>query len=732
MERRRRKETSTLDIRNAKKRIQHLSHMGVAQQLQSKRTNDGTKLNYASKVKIITEWMLEYSPESIDEDGHIKIPAEKEAVLKFFGHICSEASKLDSTMIDSYENDSKKKSPMSVSNVKGYRSALVDLYKKKHLQLDPCLDTELKAVLDGYEKLINNLKKDGKMKNNEGKRHLKPNGYTMLAEALMKKKPWETGNGQSWTTVTFAWSFFVLMWNLMSRADSVDSIMLQHIEWSEDSLVIEEQGHKGDQTGENKYGKHIYANPFEPEKCPILSLSVLLFSTPTRSREGRQQLFAGTNSKERFGHLLRQQVFQLNSAEINLLGCCPEDIGTHSLRKGGSTYALGQVSGPNPVTVFLRMGQSLGKLKDRYIHASEGADQLCGRMIAGLPFDDIRFGVLPPHFNNEIVTQLNSDFWENVIGGYEYYPTGIKCALPFFLASLVYHEKYLHDQLHPTHPIFLSRAFTHNPLLEQMRKSVLLGIGKCDVTQMRATGIPSHLSVAKEVNKLVEEQEEFKKELREMKEYIYHDLPTKLAIRLTQELRENFQIDGVSALTMRDIDRVKETIISELREEIRAVSNNVVPSSLPHSASENSVWKTWNWNDGLICHFVPPNWSFPERLSSKTLWDLWFFGQKNQGIRPLYLINKAVDIQKKQHMMHTRAKRVMQYYEKIVNDMNLLPSNVSSVALLSISESDKVFEMMYEQVIKDLYDNKKVRRPHDICYGRIYNLLCQFNKKNKQ
>ncbi|ETM98041.1 hypothetical protein PPTG_24750 [Phytophthora nicotianae INRA-310] len=50
--------------------------------------------------------------------------------------------------------------------------------------------------------------------------------------------------------------FFILMWSLMSRADSVDTIMLQPIEWSEDCLIVEEQGHKGDQTGTDKFGKH--------------------------------------------------------------------------------------------------------------------------------------------------------------------------------------------------------------------------------------------------------------------------------------------------------------------------------------------------------------------------------------------------------------------------------------------------------------------------------------------
>ncbi len=47
----------------------------------------------------------------------------------------------------------------------------------------------------------------------------------------------------------------------MSRAESVDSLMLKHIDWDCDALIIEEQGHKGDQTGENKFGKHVYANP---------------------------------------------------------------------------------------------------------------------------------------------------------------------------------------------------------------------------------------------------------------------------------------------------------------------------------------------------------------------------------------------------------------------------------------------------------------------------------------
>ncbi|ETI55982.1 hypothetical protein F443_01391, partial [Phytophthora nicotianae P1569] len=78
-----------------------------------------------------------------------------------------------------------------------------------------------------------------------------------------------------------------------------------------------------------------------------------------------------------FGRALRQITNPMSEEERCILGCIPEDIGTRSLRKSSSPYAL---------------GQSLGKLKNRYIHFGEVVDQLCGRMTAGLPFKSEKFG----------------------------------------------------------------------------------------------------------------------------------------------------------------------------------------------------------------------------------------------------------------------------------------------------------------------------------------------------
>ncbi|POM59320.1 LOW QUALITY PROTEIN: hypothetical protein PHPALM_31966 [Phytophthora palmivora] len=147
------------------------------------------------------------------------------------------------------------------------------------------------------------------------------------------------------------------MWNLMIRADSVDTNMLQHIEWSDDWVIVEEQGHKDDQTGAEEFGKHVYANPHHNAQ--------FLFSLHTFANAPNAPLvlFLGRDSKDRFGRILWRGISALSDEEMRSLNYIREDIGTHSLRKGSSSYALGQVNGPIPVSVHLRMGLSLGKLK---------------------------------------------------------------------------------------------------------------------------------------------------------------------------------------------------------------------------------------------------------------------------------------------------------------------------------------------------------------------------------
>ena len=268
--------------------------LDVGEALEGERTVVGSKGTYRSKVAVMSRYMEEHFPHCV-ENGVVAIPADSTAIQAFFGSICKAAHDLNAIGVINEHTVT----PMSVSSVKGYRSALVDLYTLKHQVLDKEMDKMLKTRLDGYEKLYNKLKKRGLVKITEGKSPLQSGGYLILSKKFMLMEPKQGPSGEGWSMVAFSWSYFTLMWNLMSRSDSVDTIMLQHIKWENDCLIVEEQGHKGDQTGTDKFGKHVYANPTEPAICPILALATLIFSFPNRLSTGRQQLYLGTNSKDR-------------------------------------------------------------------------------------------------------------------------------------------------------------------------------------------------------------------------------------------------------------------------------------------------------------------------------------------------------------------------------------------------------------------------------------------------
>ena len=72
----------------------------------------------------------------------------------------------------------------------------------------------------------------------------------------------------------------------MSRCGNIASIMLEHIDWANDAMVITFAKHKGDQTGEGLGNlKHVYANPLNPKfrnRCYIST-----FSTYMREMQSR-------------------------------------------------------------------------------------------------------------------------------------------------------------------------------------------------------------------------------------------------------------------------------------------------------------------------------------------------------------------------------------------------------------------------------------------------------------
>ncbi|DBA02130.1 TPA: hypothetical protein N0F65_011197, partial [Lagenidium giganteum] len=110
----------------------------IANALKGKRTNASTKRTYQSKINVMVRWLQTHHPSLISDDKSLRLPLTFDAVIGFFGHLCAAAHHYD---LD--------------DGIWGYQSALVDAYKTRVLSLDPHSDTELRRVLEGYEKVIN-------------------------------------------------------------------------------------------------------------------------------------------------------------------------------------------------------------------------------------------------------------------------------------------------------------------------------------------------------------------------------------------------------------------------------------------------------------------------------------------------------------------------------------------------------------------------------------------------
>ena len=91
------------------------------------------------------------------------------------------------------------------------------------------------------------------------------------------------------------------------------------------------------------------------------------------------------------------------------------DLGTHSIRKGVSTFLSGIPGGPTAISIYLRAGWSLGNVQNRYILDGGGGDQLCGRAATGLDINDVSFASLPPHFDQATLSLFTTEEWEMLL-----------------------------------------------------------------------------------------------------------------------------------------------------------------------------------------------------------------------------------------------------------------------------------------------------------------------------
>lgn len=227
--------------------------------------------------------------------------------------------------------------------------------------------------------------------------------------------------------VVWGHCYALLNWVTMGRANQVEGIRLEDLSWVEDCLVL---SHRPTPI-------HIYANPLIPQICPILSLGLhfLYFSC---GDDGK--LFAGRMQSGSFSALLLRLLRGEWNEIVSQAGCDPSSLGTSSYQRGSMAYASSFCPFLQPI--YRRSG-----VEGEY---DKEGDQHIGRIVSGLPLNEVAFAVPPPRFHplaKDITQAIQSSFSDGLVDR----PT-LEPVLKMCLASIIYHSQWLRTSLPSSSP----------------------------------------------------------------------------------------------------------------------------------------------------------------------------------------------------------------------------------------------------------------------------------------
>ena len=573
----------------------------------------------------------------------------------------------------------------SYSTYDGKRSALMHMMKfdQHHIRYQEM--DELKKMMTGLRKSILQQKKDLGLSVSEGKDSMPFEAFKLMCELMIKESTMECVFAVSWLTT---------QWNLISRSEATETISFSQIYWGGDHVKIFFPKHKSDQFGEQKdEPRHMYCNPVMPSVCAIRALGQYLICFPDVVSEGKR-LFPGNDQRSRFNRVFHYILSKYSEVFLGI-GVDPKDLGTHSIRKGAATYCCAGVHpGPPVVSVCLRAGWSLGRVKERYLKYEIAGDELVGRVLTGIPPMSDQFGTSPIYYNVDDESNKFASGLLNYV--FPKHPPSLKKFLNICLATTIYHENYVKDQIdNDESPVHTTAYFKFATAFENKYDFVTRSLPwENKPGSPPLTGIPIHCHM---LNKLIE--------IHQMQK----DLPKNVVDAIKSLLDDRMIGDAGSILArrvMERVDKVSEEISDELRtkynmtgEEVNNTNNNNMNLALMSRTmfrnstappSENKPQLLFP-EEGIYVHFwdgaqrsVPKNFSFPRRMTLQTMWQNWHLPSISDKVSA-YKHFKNADL------MHIKPRGVSKY-----NDMRLI--------IHELENAIKKFPNLYEEYLKNLHN----------------------------
>jgi hypothetical protein len=662
-------------------------------------------------MDFILRYCRDHIPDAINEHGELHLPMQIDVIKEFMGDMCQDrddgSCKAESTM-DHYAN-----------SVKWW-------HKEMKVPIENEIKEFFKNFKEGFKRRIALKKEIGTMSMKEGKKSVTYLQYIKLSKLAL----FASTNRTPFASCVH--SYMILCWNLFARSITVSALRTHHISWHNDSLLIDMSKHKADQTGEKITPKHVYANPYEPSICPILSLALHVFGMSFRvDNLDTATIFPGS-PYDVFSKWLPEAVI-----ETGAIGVTASDFGTHSFRKGVTSYCAGFIGGAPITAIFLRAGWSLGEVQQRYISFTEGGDQLAGRMAAGLNLNGgSKFSVLPPHFVN--CNLLTMDYWTKIIPQFLSYENGFRDCLEKCLASIVFHyewitekdEKNKNKNVAENHPFFTSRLYLSNTIKDLSAFVIGDNISGYSVSGMVPSGIPQYINLSRELDaakaKILSLETVSMNNHLEVKE-CFDNLPRVIVEEITKKFTLNGSNVGVSKEDILELvekyrmeRNASEAAASEASRLI--LEKNVIQKEYTRGVDADG-YKFWSWG-GKFRPF-PESFIFP-RVSVKKIFDLFLIGNEVESIRPFRFF-KSTDMKSTDKTYFSRAR----YVVNILLDEGIklkYGANKNDIYKLPLYDLDEMFKRSFSNVLRKYSksfrnENENVKRYGDYTYATIYNML---------
>ena len=119
----------------------------------------------------------------------------------------------------------------------------------------------------------------------------------------------------------------------------------------------------------------------------------------------------------------------------------PDDIGSHSICIGAATYCCAGVHpGPLIVSVYLRAGWTIGRVKERYLKYENVGDELVGQTLTGIPPTSCEFGISPVYFISQASNEQQIDDFMSLFLPIQH--SKLISLSRILLATFIYHEEW--------------------------------------------------------------------------------------------------------------------------------------------------------------------------------------------------------------------------------------------------------------------------------------------------